>query len=725
MQNKNHRVKPALLPVFAFAVVLATALVFQPATAQEGSNALEAVEVAALPGNQVQLRLRMSDTAPQPETFSTENPARIAIDLPNTRWAADSRRTEIGIGSVRNVMAAESQGKVRLVVNLSDMVEYSTRADGNSVFVTLGGGSASAPVVAVSPDVATPVADKPREPAPPSGKEGEVPRSRAIEGIDFRRGESGEGRVVVALSDPRTVVDLKQEGDQIVLEFKDVQLPESLAQRYDVTDFATPVSTIDAMRRGRDARVVVRTSGKYEQLAYQADNQFTLEINEVKEEATPEEQREKEYTGERLTLNFQDLEVRAFFSIIADLTGLNVVVSDSVSGNITLRLQNVPWDQAVDIVLRTKGLDMRENGNVILVAPAEEIAEMERIELAARQQAQELEPLRSEFIQINYAKASDLAALIQSGQNSLLSDRGSITIDARTNTLLIRDTDTSLANIRRLIQVLDIPVKQVLIESRIVIANDNFNRELGARLGYSQYYFDDGRRYVTSGTQSANTELNNSLSDALAGNSNTVTFPDDRLNVNLPVGNPAGSFALSILGSGYLVDLELSALQAEGQGEVVSAPRIVTANQKQASIRQGVEIPYQESSASGATTTQFKEAVLQLTVTPQITPDERIIMDLIVNKDSVGQQVPSATGGFVPSIDTREITTQVLVNNGDTVVLGGIYETTRETTASKVPLLGDIPGLGLLFRSTQNRSDKRELLIFVTPKILDDRLITE
>lgn len=714
MKNTYKRVTPAILS----AVALTIALAHQPAMAQEGANALQDIEVAALPGNQVQLRLRMSDTAPQPETFSTDNPPRIAIDLPDTHWAADSRRTEIGIGPVRNVMGAESQGKVRLVINLSNMIDYTTRADGNNIFVTLGGDGVAAPVV---------TAERTNEPAPPTGKQGSVPRERGIQGIDFRRGESGEGRVVINLTDPRTIVDLKQEGDQVVLEFKDVQIPDSVLQRYDVTDFATPVTTIDAIRRGRDARIVVKATGDYEQLAYQTDETFTLELKEIEKEAEATSSREKVYTGERLTLNFQDLEVRAFFSIIADLTGLNVVVSDSVSGNITLRLQNVPWDQAVDIVLRTKGLDMRENGNVILVAPAQEIAEMERLELESRQQVQQLEPLRSEFLQVNYAKASDMAALIRGTEGgSMLSGRGSISIDQRTNTLLIQDTGENLVNIRRLVQTLDVPVRQVLIESRIVIANDDFNKELGVRLGYTNFNLDPNnpdQQLMTAGRTGQMNQFIDDQGSAPPGGPVSYTVLDpDRFNVDMPVAGPAGSIAFALLGSSYLVDLELSALQAEGRGEVVSSPRIVTANQKQAIIQQGVEIPYQESSASGATTTNFKEAVLQLTVTPQITPDDRIIMDLIVKKDSVGENVPSATGGFVPSIDTRELTTQVLVNNGDTVVLGGIYETTRSTSTRKVPLLGDIPGLGALFRSTQEQSDKRELLVFITPKILKETL---
>lgn len=695
---------------------------FSPAAlAQDADNTLESVEVASLPGDKVQLRLRMRNTAPEPRVFTIKQPARIALDLPGTALALDNRRTEVGIGSVRNVVAAEAQGTTRLVINLASMIDYTTRTEGNSVFITLGdSGSDTGPVAAAGAvSTATPATNDARPRA----------RGKSIEGIDFRRGELGEGRVFVQLTDPKTIVDINQEGRQVVLEFKNVTLPEELAQRYDVVDFATPVSTIDATRRGNDVRIIIRASGDYDHMAYQVDKRFAVEFKPVvEEEDDSTDPRNKEYTGERLTLNFQDIETRALLQIIAEFTGKNIVVSDTVTGNVTLRLEDVPWDQALDIILRTKGLDLRENGDVILVAPAQEIAEMERLELESRQQVKQLEPLRSEFIQVNYAKASELSNLISSGgqgEHSMLSERGSISIDTRTNTLLIRDTEENLADIRRLVNRLDIPVRQVLIESRIVIANDNFNRELGTRLGYSQYYFDDGRRYTTSGNTNAARELNNSVSDVQQGNTSTVTFPGDGLNVDMPVGQPAGSFALAILGNGYLVDLELSALEAEGDGEVVSSPRLVTSNQQEASIRQGVEIPYQEASASGATTTSFKEAVLQLSVTPQITPDERVIMDLTVSNDTIGEEVASATGGFVPSIDKRQIQTQVLVDNGDTVVLGGIYETTRNRSERKVPLLGDIPGLGFLFRSKTESNNKRELLIFVTPKILDDRLVLE
>jgi type IV pilus assembly protein PilQ len=496
-------------------------------------------------------------------------------------------------------------------------------------------------------------------------------------------------------------------------------------------DFATPVTTVDTLRTNLDTRIVISAEGSYEQLAYQSDNEFTIEINPSSAETDPSSSlfsETKEYEGQRLTLNFQDIETRAVLQLLAETSGRNIVVSDTVAGNVTLRLRNVPWDQALDIVMTTKGLDMRENGNVIIVAPSDEIAARETADLEARQAILELEPLYSEFLQVNYAKASDLAALMGGGgegSNSLLSARGTVGIDDRTNTLLIQDTAERLQDIRRLVRTLDIPIRQVLIESRIVVVNDDFSKELGIRFGATAYNENssDGATVISGGGAGTDTMID-SIVDNL-GNNGTIypiELPSllDRYNVNLPVGNPAGRFSLAVLETEYLVDLELSAMQAEGRGEIISTPRVITANQKEASIEQGVEIPYQESASSGATTTQFKKAVLSLTVTPQITPDDNIIMDLLVSKDNVGELTPSATGGFVPSIDTRSVETQVLVRDGQTVVLGGIYETEQRETISKVPFLGDLPGIGVMFRSRSDISNKSELLIFVTPRILNE-----
>jgi type IV pilus assembly protein PilQ len=690
------------------------------ATAQEG-NRLQDIQVQSLPGQRVELRLITSGTAPEPLAFTIEDPARIALDLPDTALGMSSRRRDINLGPLDTVLTAEASGRTRVVLNLDSMVPYETRRSGNTIYVTLG--QAGAAAAGTTQFEGTPSSDT-RSYAASGG--------RSISDLDFRRTGGGGGRVLVTLTDPSTPVDIRQEGGRVVAVFKDTTLPAELMRRLDVMDFATPVTTVDALRTNSDTRIVISAQGSYEQLAYQSDNEFTIEINPA---VADEEQQAslfsetKEYSGQRLTLNFQDIETRAVLQLLAETSGRNIVVSDTVQGNVTLRLRNVPWDQALDIVMTTKGLDMRQNGNVIIVAPSEEIAARETADLEAKRAITELEPLYSEFPQVNYAKAASLAALIASGagQNSLLSERGTVSIDDRTNTLLVQDTAEKLQNIRRLVRTLDIPVRQVLIESRIVIVNDDLSRDLGVRLGLTAYRENssDGVTAISGSGSGTDTMINSALDNRAASNNTTVLpiqFPDlaNRYNVNVPIANPAGRFALAVLESDYLVDLELTAMEAEGRGEIVSTPRVITANQKEARIEQGVEIPYQESASSGATTTQFKKAVLSLTVTPQITPDNNIIMDLLVSNDTVGDLVASATGGFVPSIDTRVVQTQVLVSDGQTVVLGGIYETERRETITKVPMLGDIPGVGNLFKSRQTTSNKSELLIFVTPKILTE-----
>jgi len=691
------------------------------ATAQEG-NRLQDIQVQSLPGQRVELRLITSGTAPEPLAFTIEDPARIALDLPDTALGMTSRRRNINLGPLDTVLTAEASGRTRVVLNLDTMVPYETRRSGNTIYVTLGQAGAAAGTTQFEGATS---ADSDTRSYAASGV-------RSINNLDFRRTQEGGGRVMITLTDPSTPVDIRQEGGRVVAVFKDTTLPAELMRRLDVMDFATPVTTVDALRTNSDTRIVISAQGTYEQLAYQSDNEFTIEINPVPED---EEQQAnlfsetREYTGQRLTLNFQDIETRAVLQLLAETSGRNIVVSDTVQGNVTLRLRNVPWDQALDIVMTTKGLDMRQNGNVIIVAPAEEIAARETADLEAKRAITELEPLYSEFLQVNYAKAASLATLISSGagQNSLLSERGTVSIDDRTNTLLVQDTAEKLQSIRRLVRTLDIPVRQVLIESRIVIVNDDLSRELGVRLGLTAYR-ESGSDGVTviSGSGTGTDTMINSALDNLGDPNNGTIFPiqvpdlGNRYNVNVPIQNAAGRFALAVLESDYLVDLELTAMEAEGRGEIVSTPRVITANQKEARIEQGVEIPYQESASSGATTTQFKKAVLSLTVTPQITPDNNIIMDLLVSNDTVGDLVASATGGFVPSIDTRVVETQVLVSDGQTVVLGGIYETERRETITKVPVLGDIPGVGNLFKSRQTTSNKSELLIFVTPKILTE-----
>jgi type IV pilus assembly protein PilQ len=699
--------------------------------------ALQAIDVQPLPGQQLQLTMRLSGPAPQPLAFTIDNPARISVDLPNTTLALPSRRIDVHASGLDTILAAETKDRTRLVLNLDKMVPYDTRVDGNNVVLMLG----AAPGAAATAAVATPVSS--------GGGAAASSGSREIRSIDFRRSADGAGRVVVKLSDPHIRINLHQVGDQIVADFTDAGVPANLARRYDATDYGTPVNSFDVTRVGNGARIAITAKGDFEQLAYQSDDQYVIEVAPHRKVANAAEDKPV-YTGERLTLNFQDIETRAVLQLLADASGQNIVVSDSVNGNVTLRLQNVPWDQALDIVLRTKGLDKRRQDNVIIVAPQAELASREKAELAAKKDVQELAPLRSEYLQVNYAKAADLAALIKGDHNNLLSPRGNVAVDDRTNTLLLQDTADRLADVRRLVATLDIPIRQVLIEARVVIVSNDFERDLGARFGFTGWTTSGQNGLVSTtgtaagndtqtttfinGQNAINTALNqNAYNASLTPPAAPVIVPNqtfgipaaaNRYNVNLPVSNPAGSIALGILGNNFIVDLELSAAQAETQANIISSPRVITANQKEAIISQGVDIPYQASASSGATTIQFKQAVLQLKVKPQITPDNRIIMDLDVKDDSVGQVIVASGGVNVPSINTREINTQVLVNDGQTIVLGGILETTQREDDNKVPYLGDIPVLGHLFKSTSHKDNKDELMIFITPKIVREGITT-
>ena len=678
------------------------------------SNTLQAIDVQPMAGQQLQLTLKLSGPAPTPTSFAIDDPARISVDLPGTTLALTSRRIDVRSGGLDTILAAQTADRSRLVLNLDKMMPYAVKVAGNNIVITLGtssGGAVTPSAVAASGDGAAAV----------------TVGTRSIEGIDFRRSVDGAGRVVVRLTDPHTPINLRQVGDQVVVDFAGTELPKRLARRFDATDYGTSVTSFDATRSGNDARIVINAKGDYDQLAYQTNDQYVVEIQpKRKPDATTEEKRL--YTGEKTTLVFQDIDVRAVLQVLADISGQNIVVSDSVKGSLTLRLQNVPWDQALDIVLRTKGLDKRQDGNVIIVAPAEEISSREKAELAARKDLQELEPLRSEFLQVNYAKAADMATLIKSTGRSLLSPRGNVSVDARTNTLLLQDTADRLEDIRRLVTTLDIPVRQVKIEARLVIVNNDFTRELGAVLGFNGINKNGANGLVTTSGSAAgvDTIVSSALTNLTSsGSTFPVTIPTGtnaptRYNVNLPVSSPAGSIALGILGSDYLLDLELSAAQTETRADIISSPSVITANQKQAKILQGTEIPYQESASSGATSISFKDAVLSLEVTPQITPDNRIILDLDVRKDTVGQVVVASGGVNVPSIDTQDITTQVLVSDGQTVVLGGILQTQHRVDETKVPYLGDIPILGNLFKTTTKTNDKDELLVFVTPKILHE-----
>jgi len=663
--------------------------------AHAAGNTLQGVDFASLPGNKAQITLTMSHPATTPLSFTIDNPARIALDFPDTDNGLANRSQNIGIGMADSMTVVEAKGRTRVVVNLVDMVPYEAHADGNKVVLTIQNAGRE---LSEAETVATKSAGG---------------SNNTISNIDFRRGTGGEGRVIITLSDPSIPVDMRQESGLVVVDFYRAQLPPELERRLDVLDFATPVKTIDTYTKGENVHMVITPMGEYDYIAYQADDQFTIEIRKLtKQEAEEKKKDEFGYSGERLSLNFQDIEVRSVLQLIADFTGINVVVSDTVKGSLTLRLKNVPWDQALDIILKTKGLAMRQTGNVMLVAPSEEIAAREKLELESKKQIQELEPLYSEYIQINYAKASDIIALLKSGDTTLMSDRGMATVDERTNTLLVQDTAAKLTEIRKLIAQLDIPVRQVLIESRIVLANNDFARELGVQFGLAkQTNFSNGHSLVIGGTQSNGFEVTGPQTGFDPGD-NT-----EGLLVDLPISSPGSSIGLVFgkLGS-HLLQLELSALESEGKGEVISSPRVLTSNQKAAYIETGTEIPYQESTSSGATNIAFKKAVLRLEATPQITPDDRIIMDLLINKDAVGE----ITSTNVPTIDTNEISTQILVDNGETLVLGGIYQETNTHTITRTPFFGELPVVDWLFKRTVKEHDKQELLIFVTPKIVKE-----
>ena len=709
---------------------------------------LEDVEFASLPGNQVEIDLVFSGAVPTPTDFATENPARIAIDFPGVNSGLDRKQMPIGLGVAHSLVAVEASDRTRVVINLNDSVPYEVTTRGNRV------------TIALNPERSAPV---PRQAPRPSARGGAVPASRArtatrqsprgsVKNIDFRRGADGEGRVIITLPSPETAVSVREEGRDVIVDIANTQLPQRLFRRLDVVDFATPVVAVESRAMGGDVKVDIKTTEEYEYLAYQTDNLFTVEFRSLTAAEKQQLERDKiVFSGDRLSLNFQDIEVRAVLQLLADFTGLNLVASDTVRGNITLRLKNVPWDQALDIILKTKGLSMRQTGNVVMVAPTQEIAAQEKLEMESKIQIEELAPLRSEFIQVNYAKAASFAALLKSEDNNLMTpDRGSVTVDERTNTLLVQDTAAKLEEVRRLVNRLDIPVRQVMIESQVVIANDDFARDLGVRFGLtgsmgatgsnelligggqpgylggtaevdkgpfmgaynSQFYQDPSAGAGPYRGSGVPLEPYNSSIEIPAGSGNEALF------VNLPAPTPSGAinFLLGKVGS-YLLQLELSAMQREGRGELVSAPRVVTSDQNQAVIKVGQEIPYQEQTggAGGGTAVAFKEAVLKLEVTPHITPDDRIIMDLKVNKDN-----PDFTRDVlgVPPVDTRSVETSVLVDNGETVVLGGVYEREKTFQREQVPWLGDLPVVGNLFKTTQRSDNNEELLIFVTPKIL-------
>ena len=683
------------------------------------AGALNDLKYTSLPGDRVQIKMILSEPlSAEPLNFTIDNPARIALDFPGTTLSLKDKNQSVGVGKVESVSAVEAEGRTRVVVNLVQLVPYKLTTAGNVVTLTLEG--IAGDIMADSGAAATTAPATASAPAGSITMPGGATNAQ-VRGIDFRRGPRGEAQIVVDLSDPNVGVNIEEQGEKLIVDFIDTALPDALDRKLDVMDFATPAQEIDTTRHGNGTRMTITPKGLYEHLAYQSDNTFTLELRPLTK--VEEEQLKKDkfgFTGERLSLNFQDIEVRAVLQLIADFTGFNLVTSDTVAGNVTLRLKNVPWDQAMDLILKTKGLGMRQSGNVVMVAPQEEIAAREKLELESQKQIQELAPLKTEFVQVNYAKAETLAELLKAEANNLLTERGNVAVDQRTNTLLVQDTAEALTDIRKVVQALDIPVRQVLIESRIVVANEDFSKDIGVRFGYSHFNNRKNAVLDAGGRSDLISAIGGSIPGDVDYGGNTSFNTDDQENyiIDLPVAGPAAAFRWSIgkIGS-YLLQLELSALQVEGRGEVIASPQVITANQKEAIIESGTEIPYQEASSSGATSVSFKKAVLSLKVTPQITPDDRVIMDLTVNRDSIGQVFAG-----VPSIDTNEVNTQVLVDNGETVVLGGIFESNHRTDVDSVPFFGELPYLGNLFKRTGTTAEKQELLIFVTPKILKEAL---
>jgi len=687
----------------------------------EEKNVIEDILYAKLPGDRIQVTLKMAKPPVEPNAFTITNPARISLDFPKTRVGLAKKSIAVKEAAVTSVTAIEAEDRSRIVLSLIKPVAYSTNIDGNNFVLTV-----EAPVAAVAGSV---------EPKTTHFASSRKTGKYSLKAIDFRRGPQGDGKIIINLSDPAVGVDIREQAGEIIIDFLNTSVASELQRRLDVVDFATPVQTVDTYPQGKNTRMVITPKGKYEQLAYQTGNVFTISVKPVIEKPDEKKVDEFGYSGEKLSLNFQNIEARAALQVLADFTGLNFVVSDTVRGSLTLRLKDVPWDQALDLILDSKNLAMRRKGNVLTVAPASEVAAKEKANLEATKSVVELEPLVSELIQINYAKAEDIAVLLKSikaitttagqhpvfGQavaitkestdsNTLLSPRGQVTVDARTNSILIQDTAGKIREVRKLIAKLDQPVRQVMIESRLVEATDNFSRSLGVRLGH---IYDStkssGQRAITTGQDATidNTYLTSGVYDI-----------NRHFNVNLPspgIGtSPAGALTLFFSKGSRIIDLELSALEQEGKGKIISSPRVITANQKLARIEQGQERVF-TTSVLGVGSVVTKKATLKLEVTPQITPDDRVNLDVDITKDNF---IDAVAG----TLNVKEIKTQVLLDNGETVVIGGIYEQDRNDTVTKVPFLGDIPLLGWLFKGKEVKDNKTELLIFLTPRILSDNL---
>lgn len=711
--------------------------------------ALQEVKVNPLLADQLLLELSFSEPVSGFTDRLSYEPNQLLLHVPGAIGALTVNPLPIKQQGVDNLKVEGKGEGLDIKIALDQLTPYQVHQQGNKLLVSLGE-KAGQPVAAttVSPTaspsalvrsqpvtqsalidtqrvaqnqsqyqpaaVSSPVA----APAPVAASKPVLSVSQAntggayfnsVKGVDFRRGKEGQGEFLVTLDNSSAAVDVSSRGQKVLAKFHGTRIPDDQLNLINVQDFATPVSQVEVFRQGNDTLFELSVNGQFDYRYDQADKMFIIEVKKRVATTTA-----KQYQGKPISLNFQDIPVRTVLQIIADFNNLNLVTTDSVSGNITLRLDGVPWEQALDIILKVRGLDKRLDNNILLVAPAEEIAAREKQQLESRNQVADLAPLYTEYLQINYAKASEVAALLSSDSTKLLSPRGAVSVDERTNVLVVKDTADVISNVKRMLDILDIPVKQVVIEARMVTIDDGFDEALGVRWGVTK---NDGHGNGTSGTIEGNDGSGNGTGI------NTRPEIEDRLNVNLPVTNAAGTLAFQVarLANGTLLDLELSALEKESKAEIIASPRVTTANQKPALIEQGTEIPYVESSSSGATSVTFKKAVLSLKVTPQITPDNRVILDLTVTQDTKGETVPTGTGDAV-SINAQSITTQVLVNNGETLVLGGIYQQTIKSDVSKVPLLGDIPGLGYLFKKTTSENKKRELLIFVTPRIVTDAL---
>lgn len=707
-----------------FLSIFLLATVFGIAQAEEQNelhNKIEKIDFATLSGGRIAIKIHTAQPIQNPPpSFTLTNPARIALDFPDTANGLNKSNLSVDQGPLKSISIAQAKERTRMVLNLAKAVSYNTTVNGNEATIVLEGDVVS--TKATNETVTTRFAEVTSE-----------DQTHSVTNVDFMRGKNGEGRIMVDLSDQAAGIDIKQQGKKIIVDFINTDLPANLQRRLNVVNFNTPVLYIDTLKQAKNTRMIIEPKGEWEQSAYQTDKRFILDVRPVVEDPNKLVQGSKKgYAGEKLSLNFQNIDVRSVLQVIADFTGFNIITSDTVAGNLTLRLKDVPWDQALDIIMQAKGLSMRKTGNVIWVAPSEEVAAKEKLLLESSQQIEDLEPMRTEVFTLRYQKADAVKNLISDAKQKILSKRGSAVVDVRTNTLFVQDTARHLEEVQNIINKIDIAVRQVMIESRLVIADERFGKSLGARFGVAQRG-TPGENVTTIGgtignkfTASSPTSLTmgnhvGTQMTSTGGNGLLSLSPDGQpdLNTNLPVAGAFGNFAFTLfrLPAGFLLNLELSALETDQRGKVVSSPRVTTANQQKAIIEQGTEIPYQQATSSGATSIAFKKASLSLEVTPQITPDEKIIMDLEVKKDRVGQVFVG-----IPSIDTQRVQTQVLVANGETAVLGGIYEQTERNDVDKVPFFGDLPFIGNAFKRRIKQNDKTELLIFITPKVMDENL---